>query len=71
MLQHIERTWQFVSSEPGDRTNNATERLIGLDYKIRTKTMRGLKNEDKVLSHFYLSEYLRGIDGVCDLRKVV
>jgi hypothetical protein len=71
LLQHIERTWEFVSIDPGDRTNNATERLIGLDYKIRVKTMRGLKNEEKVLGHCYLSEYLRGSSGICDLRKVV
>jgi hypothetical protein len=71
LLQHIERTWEQVSSERGDRTNNATERLIGLDYKIRAKTMRGLKNEGKVLGHCYLSEYLRGSDGVCDMRKVI
>jgi len=71
LLQHIERTWQYVSSDFGDRTNNTTERLIGLDYKIRVKTMRGLKNEEKVLGHCYLSEYLRGDDGICDLRKVV
>ncbi len=42
-----------------------------LDYKIRAKTMRGLKNDDKVSGHCYLSEYLRGSDGVCDLRKLV
>jgi len=71
LLQHIERTWQNVSSDSGDRTNNATERLIGLDYKIRVKTMRGLKNEEKVLGHCYLSEYLRGRRGLCDLREVV
>jgi transposase-like protein len=71
LLQHIERTWSRVSSEEGDRTNNTTERIIGLDYKIRLKTMRGLKNDDKVLGHCYLSEYLRGVDGICDLRKVV
>jgi len=71
LLQHIERTWERVSSEDGDRTNNATERIIGLTYKIRAKTMRGLKSWDKVLSHPYLSEYLRGDNGICDLRKVV
>jgi hypothetical protein len=71
LLQHIERTWQKVSCDEGDRTNNATERIIGLDYKIRVKTMRGFKDWDKVLSHSYLSEYLRGVEGVCDLRKVV
>ena len=71
LLQHIERTWQHVSSDEEDRTNNATERIIGLDYKIRAKTMRGLKNDNKVLAHCYLSEYLRGSGGVCDLRKVI
>jgi len=42
LLQHVERTWDRVSSDPQNRTNNATERIIGLDYKIRTKTMRGV-----------------------------
>jgi hypothetical protein len=71
LLQHIERTWGRVSSNGGDRTNNATERVIGLTYKIRAKTMRGFKSWDKVLSHPYLWEYLRGDEGICDLRKVV
>jgi len=71
LLQHIERTWQNVSSDEADRTNNATERIIGLDYKIRAKTMRGFKSWDKVLTHPYLSELVRGTDGICDLRKVV
>jgi transposase-like protein len=71
LLQHIERTWQHVSSDEEDRTNNATERLIGLDYKIRVKTMRGFKNTDKILNHCYLSDFLRSNEGVCDLRKVV
>lgn len=71
LLQHIERTWEHVSNDDGDRTNNSTERIIGLNYKIRVKTMRGSKAWGKVLGHCYLSEYLRGSDGVCDLRKVV
>lgn len=71
LLQHIERTWEHVSRDEPDRTNNATERIIGLDYKIRVKTMRGSKAWPKVLAHCYLSEYLRGTDGCCDLRKVV
>jgi hypothetical protein len=71
LLQHIERTWERLSFDSGDRTNNATERIIGLDYKIRTKTMRGFKSWPKALNHCYLSEYLRGEDGVCDLRKVI
>lgn len=71
LLQHIERTWEHVSNSETDNTNNATERIIGLTYKIRAKTMRGSKAWPKVLGHCYLSEYLRGIDGCCDLRKVV
>jgi len=71
LLQHIEQTWEHVSSDEGDRTNNATERLIGLDYKIRAKSMRGFKSLEKVLGHPYLSQYIRAVDGVCDLRKVV
>ena len=71
LLQHIEQRWDHVGSDGGDRTNNATERIIGLYYKIRIKTTLGLKNDDKVLVHCYLSGYLRGCDGVCDLRKVV
>lgn len=71
LLQHIERTWAAVSSDPADPTNNATERIIGLDYKIRAKTTRGMKNMDKVLGMCYLSEHLRVADGPCDLRKIV
>lgn len=71
LLQHIERTWEMVSSDVVDRTNNATERLIGLNYKIRARSSRGFKAWDKILGHCYLSEYLRGSGGVCDLRKVV
>ena len=71
LLQHIERTWDKVSKDGTDRTNNTTERLIGLDYKIRAKTMRGFKSWPKALNHCYLSEYLRGKDGLCDLRKVI
>ena len=55
LSQHIERTWDKVSKDGTDRTNNATERLIGLDYKIRAKTMRGFKSGDKALNHCYLS----------------
>jgi transposase-like protein len=71
LLQHVERTWEHVSSEQVDRTNNTTERIIGLNYKIRVKTMRGSKAWPKILGHCYLSEFLRGSNGVCDLRKVV
>ncbi len=71
LLQHIERTWEKVGKNGTGRTNNTTERLIGLDYKIRVKTMRGMKSTAKALNHCYLSEYLRGEDGVCDLRKVI
>lgn len=71
LLQHIERSWEDVSGDGFDRTNNATERIIGLDYKIRAKTTRGFKAWDKILGHCYLSEYLKGQNGVCDLRRVV
>ena len=71
LLQHIERGWSSVSRDPADPTNNVTERIIGLDYKIRTKTMRGFKNWDKALAHPYLSAFLKGTDGLCDLRKVI
>jgi transposase-like protein len=71
LLQHIERTWSSVSRDPLDPTNNATERLIGLTYKIRAKTMRGFKSRDKALAHPYLSQFLRGTDGLCDLRQVI
>jgi hypothetical protein len=71
LLQHIERTWEKVSDDPVDPTNNATERLIGLTFKIRAKTMRGFKAMPKVLAHPYLAFYLRGQGGLCDLRKVI
>jgi len=71
LLQHIERTWSGVSRDPTDPTNNTTERLIGLTYKIRAKTMRGFKSWDKALAHPYLAQFLRGTEGVCDLRKVI
>jgi len=71
LLQHVERTWERVSDDPVDPTNNVTERMIGLTFKIRTKTMRGFKAMHKVLAHPHLAFYLRGAAGVCDLRKVV
>jgi len=71
LLQHIERTWAYVGRGPGDPTNNVTERVIGLTYKIRSKTMRGFKSWDKALAHPYLSQHLRGENGVSDLRRVI
>ena len=71
LLQHVERTWSKVSDDPADPTNNATERMIGLTFKIRAKTMRGFKAMHKVLAHPYLAFYLRGQEGICDLRKVI
>jgi len=70
LLQHIERTWHRANKEGPDRANDATERLIGLNYKIRVKTMRGFKSWPKAVNH-YLSKYLRGRDSICDLRKVI
>ena len=71
LLQHVERTWDQVSDDPSDATNNVTERLIGLTFKIRAKTMRGFKSLEKVLNHPYLSQYLRGAEGTCDLCKII
>ena len=71
LLQHIERSWSSVSRDPCDPTNNATERIIGLTYKIRAKTMRGFKSRDKALAHPHLAQFLRGADGLCDLRQVI
>ena len=48
-----------------------TERLIGLTFKIRSKTMRGFKSLSKVLAHPHLAYYLRGDGQACDLRKIV
>jgi len=71
LLQHVERTWEKVSDDPHDPTNNATERIIGLTFKMRSKTMRGFKSQEKVLAHPYLSQFLRGQDKVADLRKII
>lgn len=71
LLQHIERTWAKVSDDPVDATNNVTERIIGLTFKIRSKTMRGFKSLSKVLAHPYMASLLRGEGGICDLRKVI
>lgn len=71
LLQHVERTWEKVSEDPHDPTNNATERMIGLTLKIRAKTMRGFKAMHKVLHHPHLAYFLRGSGGICDLRNVI
>jgi transposase-like protein len=71
LLQHVERTWEKVSNDPVDPTNNITERMIGLTFKIRSKTMRGFKAMHKVLAHPHLAFHLRGQSGTCDLRKLV
>jgi transposase-like protein len=71
LLQHIERSWPSVSRDRLDPTNNATERIIGLTYKIRAKTMRGFKSQQKALCHPYLAQFLRGAEGLCDLRRVI
>ena len=71
LLQHVERTWEKVSNDPVDPTNNVTERMIGLTFKIRSKTMRGFKAMHKVLAHPYLAFYLRGRGKVCDLRQII
>jgi len=71
LLQHVERTWAKVSDDPVDPTNNATERVIGLTYKIRSRTMRGFKSDRKALAHPYLSSFLRGQDDRCELGRLL
>ncbi|MHC4301139.1 MAG: hypothetical protein ACYS7Y_28040 [Planctomycetota bacterium] len=71
LLQHIERTWPSVSRDPIDATNNTTERIIGLTYKIRAKTMRGFKSPKKALAHPHLAQFIRGTDGICDFSQVI
>jgi len=71
LLQHVERTWDKVSNDPVDPTNNVTERMIGLTFKIRAKTMRGFKSVRKALAHPHLAFYLRGCSEICDLRKLI
>jgi len=70
-LPHVQRMGWKVSDAPADPTNNATERLIALTFKIRSKTMRGFKATAKVLAHPHLASYLRGQGGICDLQKVI
>jgi hypothetical protein len=71
LLQHVERSWTKVSDDPRDATNNVAERIIGLTFKIRAKTMRGFKSKQKVVNHAYLASFLRGEGGVCEMRKVI
>ena len=71
LLQHVERTWTQVSRDATDATNNTTERIIGLTYKIRAKTMRVFKGLDKAVAHPYLAQFIRPTDGLCDFRKVI
>ena len=68
LLQNVQRTWDKVSDDAVDPTNNATERMIGLTFKIRAKTMRGFKAMHKVLAYPQLAIFLRGHEGMCDLR---
>jgi hypothetical protein len=70
LLQHVERTWESVSNDPRDPTNNVAERQIGLTYKIRSKTMRGFKSPAKALAHPYLASLIRGRDGQSDLSNL-
>ena len=70
-LQHVERMCRKVSDAPADPTHNAPERLIGLTFKIRAKTMRGFKAMHKVLAHPHPAFFPRGREGICDLQKVI
>jgi hypothetical protein len=71
LLQHVERTWAKVSDDPANPTNNATERQIGLTYKIRWKTMRGFKSDRKALAHPCLASFLQGQDDRCELGRLL
>lgn len=70
-LQHVERSWAQVNDDPLDPTNNAAERMFGLTFKIRGKTMRGLKSRVKIEAHARLSSFLRCEVCVCRLGKVL
>jgi len=71
LLQHVERTWEKVSSDPNDPTNNVTERLIGLTFKIRAKTLRGFKAQKKAIDPIYLASFLRGTNDPCNLKSLI
>jgi hypothetical protein len=47
------------------------ERIVGLSFKIRSKTIWGYGALEKALARPYLSCYLRGREGVWNLRKVI
>ena len=61
----------MASDDPTDPTNTVVERLIGLAYEVRAKTMRGFKSPAKAIAHPYLAEYLRGWQGERDLTAVI
>ena len=54
-----------------DEVLGLTERSIGLSYKIRIKTMRGMKSQKKILNHPYLWQVLQGRDGSCPLSQLL
>ena len=64
---------KLVCVEPVNETDSAKVRRHVQKFmaEVGAETMRGFKSWDKVSTHPYLSEYLRGVNGVCDLRKVV
>ena len=70
-LPHVQRMCRKVSDAPADPTHNAPERLIGLTFKIRSKTTRGFKATAKVLAHPHLAFFPRGREGICDRRQVI
>jgi hypothetical protein len=71
LLQHVERTREKVSDDRADPTHNAPERLIGLTFKIRAKTMRGVKSRTKVLAHPHPASFLRHPEKTRGPRQVI
>ena len=71
-LQHVERIWAKVSDDPVGATNNATERIIGLTLQDSSQDDAGLQKPTEGLGPIPTSlAFLRGEDGLCDLRKVI
>jgi transposase-like protein len=54
---HLMETWDRLGSG-GQRTNNTTERLIGLLLKIRSRTMRGFARRESIPRFVHLMGYL-------------
>jgi hypothetical protein len=53
------------------KIDNIIQRRMMCPFCKTTWTMRGFKSWDKTMAHPYLSQYLRGENGVPDLRRVI